>query len=202
MELLVTKAGLTPLEAISAATGNGARVLGIADSYRTITPGRIADAVVLTADPRPDIRNTTTIAYVINGGIPHKHRGRSKDMGDPGEIRELKNLVRIWDEATVKGDAATVDRLLADEFAFVGGPRKAQYLQSIKSKSIETLVESAVSDELQVQVYGDTAVIIGVDTVKVKNRSQPYENRFLYMDVWIKRSGRWQCVKAYSTLSK
>ena len=55
---------------------------------------------------------------------------------------------------------------------------------------------------MQVQVYGNTAVVIGIDTVKGKNRGQSYENKYLYMDVWIKRSGRWQCVKAYSTLTK
>ena len=58
-------------------------------------------------------------------------------------VRELRNLVRIWDEADVKGDAATLDRLLAEEFTFVGGPNKAQYLAAVKSKSPDTYVESA-----------------------------------------------------------
>src|SRR5215204_3458183 len=114
-----------------------------------------------------------------------------KDIGAPREIIELRNLVRMWDEATVKGDALTLDRLLADEFTFVGGARKAQYLESVKSKPADTFVESAVSDAVQVQVYGDTAVVTGIDTVKGKNRGQSYENKFVYLDVWIKRAGRW-----------
>ncbi len=56
---------------------------------------------------------------------------------------ELRSLVRKWDEAYVKGDAATLDRLLADEFAFVGGPAKAEYLASVKSRNL--LIDSAVS---------------------------------------------------------
>ena len=75
MELLVSKAGLTPLEAITAATRNGAQVLGISDSYGTIASGKIADLVVLSADPSLDIRNTTRIAYVIKGGKLHKRDG-------------------------------------------------------------------------------------------------------------------------------
>jgi len=203
MELLVTKAGLTPIEAITAATRNGAQVLGISDSYGTIAPGKIADLVVLTADPSTDIRNTTKIAYVIKGGKVHKREVAvgSEEKDDLSAVGELRNLVRIWDEADVNGDAATLDRLLADEFAFVGGPDKAQYLASIKSKSPDTYVESAVSDDVRVQVYGDTAVVTGLDTVKGKNRGQGYENKYLYMDVWVKRSGRWQCVKTYSALS-
>ncbi len=72
MELLVNKCGLTPLEAITAATRNGAMVLGIQNSYGTIAKGKVADLVILTADPSADIRNTTKIAYVIKGGRAHK----------------------------------------------------------------------------------------------------------------------------------
>ena len=203
MELLVSKAGLTPLEAITAATRNGAQVLGISDSYGTIAPGKIADLVVLSADPSTDIRNTTKIVYVIKGGKVHKRNTAAdqKDIGDPGAIKELKNLVRMWDEADVKGDAITLNRLLAEEFTFVGGPSKAEYLASFKSTSPDTYVESAVSDGVQVQVYGNAAVVTGLDTIKGKNKGQAYENRWLYMDVWVKRSGRWQCVKTYSVLS-
>ena len=72
MELLVTKCGLTPLEAITAATRNGAMALGIEKSYGTIAKGKVADLVILNADPSSDIRNTTKIAYVVKGGIVHK----------------------------------------------------------------------------------------------------------------------------------
>jgi len=110
----------------------------------------------------------------------------------------LRNLVRAWDEAYVKGDAAILDRLLADEFAFVGGPKKAEYLASFKSRPAD-LVDSAVSTDIQVQVYGDTAVLIGLDTISGKNKGQPYVVKWLYMDVWIRRGGRWQCVKTYAS---
>ncbi len=72
MELLVTKCGLTPLEAITTATLNGAMALGIEKSYGTITKGKIADLVILSADPSADIRNTTKMTYVIKGGKLHK----------------------------------------------------------------------------------------------------------------------------------
>jgi imidazolonepropionase-like amidohydrolase len=72
LELLVSKCGLTPLEAITTATRNGAMVLGIQDSYGTIAKGKVADLVILSADPSTDIRNTTKIIYVIKGGRVHK----------------------------------------------------------------------------------------------------------------------------------
>jgi imidazolonepropionase-like amidohydrolase len=207
MEMLVSEAGMTPLEAITAATRNGAQVLGISKSFGTVAPGKVADLVVLNADPSKDIRNTTRIVYVIKGGKLHKRDGArdgaaaQKSEVETAAAQELRDLVRKWDEANVKGDVATLDYLLADEFTFVGGPDKAQYLASIKSRSADTLVEAAVSENVQVQIYGETAIVVGLDSVKGKTEGQAYEQRWLYLDVWIKRSGRWQCVKTYSTLS-
>ncbi|HEX8088460.1 MAG TPA: amidohydrolase family protein [Blastocatellia bacterium] len=72
LELLVTKCGFTPLEALTAATRTGAEALGITDSYGTIARGKVADMVVLSGDPSKDIRNTTKIVYVVKGGRLHK----------------------------------------------------------------------------------------------------------------------------------
>jgi imidazolonepropionase-like amidohydrolase len=61
-------AGLTPVEAIHAATGAAAKVIGAESDFGTIRPGMRADLVVLAADPSIDIRNTRAIAYVIKDG--------------------------------------------------------------------------------------------------------------------------------------
>ena len=66
MELLV-RAGLTPREALRAATRNGAVLLG-ADSLGLIAPGKAADLVVLSKDPLADIRNTRAIESVMARG--------------------------------------------------------------------------------------------------------------------------------------
>ena len=66
LELLV-EAGLTPSEAIAAATSNAAAHLGLED-VGTIEPGKVADMVLLSADPLADIRNTRRISEVIVGG--------------------------------------------------------------------------------------------------------------------------------------
>ena len=134
---------------------------------------------------------------LASGQTPPKQSKRDAKVEE-----QLRSLVRRWDDADVRGDAATLDRLLADEFAFVGGPDKTQYLASMRSKSPDSSIESAVSRDVQVQVYGNTAIVTGLDTITGKNKGQPYTNRWLYMDVWIRRDGRWQCVKTYSSLSK
>ena len=72
MESLVTKAGMTSAEAITAATLNGARLLGIERSFGSVEKGKMADLVVLDADPLADIRNTRRVVYVIKAGRMHK----------------------------------------------------------------------------------------------------------------------------------
>jgi imidazolonepropionase-like amidohydrolase len=67
MELLV-RAGLTPMEAIVAATQTSAIAAGFEHDHGTIAVGKAADLLVLTADPTADIRNTTRIAYVVRRG--------------------------------------------------------------------------------------------------------------------------------------
>jgi imidazolonepropionase-like amidohydrolase len=66
MQLLV-QAGLTPLQALQAATVNGAEMLR-ADSLGRLRPGAAADLVVLAGDPLADIRNTRQVVRVMLGG--------------------------------------------------------------------------------------------------------------------------------------
>ena len=65
---LLVKAGLTPAEALHTATLNPAIFLGATDSLGTVEVGRLADLVLLDADPLIDIRNTTRIRAVVLRG--------------------------------------------------------------------------------------------------------------------------------------
>jgi hypothetical protein len=65
---LMVRSGLTPLEALRAATYNPADYLGALDSLGTVSQGKIADLVLLDADPLVDIRNTRRISAVIANG--------------------------------------------------------------------------------------------------------------------------------------
>jgi hypothetical protein len=62
------EAGMTPLEAIQAATYSGALVLGAEGEIGSVEVGKLADLVILDADPLEDISNTEQIWRVIKGG--------------------------------------------------------------------------------------------------------------------------------------
>ena len=61
-------AGFTPMEALQTATLNPAKFLGMDDRLGTIEKGKLADLVLLDANPLDDIRNTQKIAAVIVNG--------------------------------------------------------------------------------------------------------------------------------------
>jgi hypothetical protein len=65
---LLVQAGLTPMEALQAATRNPAKFLGQLDSFGTIEKGKIADLVLLEANPLENIQNTRRVAGVVFGG--------------------------------------------------------------------------------------------------------------------------------------
>jgi len=67
LELLVTRVGLTPMQALTIGTRNSAAILGL-DRLGTVAPGKSADFIVLGADPLDDISNTRRISKVYPRG--------------------------------------------------------------------------------------------------------------------------------------
>ena len=68
MHTSLVKAGLKPIEAIQAATRNPAVFLGLDKSVGTIEKNKLADMVLLSANPLDDINNTRKISAVIFQG--------------------------------------------------------------------------------------------------------------------------------------
>ncbi len=68
---LLVEAGLKPQEAIRAATINAARMIGREQDLGSVEPGKLADLVILDANPLDDIRHIRNIYRVIKGGVVH-----------------------------------------------------------------------------------------------------------------------------------
>ena len=70
----------SPSRSLRAATMHGAEAIGFAQDLGSIEPGKLADMIVLSADPLKDIHNTAAIRYVMK----------------TGELFEGDTLDRIW----------------------------------------------------------------------------------------------------------
>jgi len=66
---LMTGSGLSPADALMAATSNAAHLLGISDRVGTLQPGKEADIVAVAGNPVADIHATEHPVFVMKGGI-------------------------------------------------------------------------------------------------------------------------------------
>jgi imidazolonepropionase-like amidohydrolase len=70
------KAGMTPLQIITASTKNAAIVSGIDDQVGTLETGKIADVLVISGNPLDDLQNLTNIRMVIHNGTVIRDEGQ------------------------------------------------------------------------------------------------------------------------------
>ena len=70
LELMVTKGGMTPRDALIAATRGGPDLLGISSETGTLDPGKSADLIAVDGDPLVDPTAVTRVGYVMVGGKP------------------------------------------------------------------------------------------------------------------------------------
>ena len=66
---LLAEAGFTPIEAIHIATANGAEFLGELNQIGTLTPGKLADLVVINGDPSGNIKDIEKVEVVFKDGV-------------------------------------------------------------------------------------------------------------------------------------
>jgi imidazolonepropionase-like amidohydrolase len=74
---LLARAGLSPFEVLRVVTLDPARYLGALDSLGAVAPGKVADLVLLTADPLADVRNLRAIQAVMANGRLFDGRARA-----------------------------------------------------------------------------------------------------------------------------
>jgi imidazolonepropionase-like amidohydrolase len=69
-------AGLTPIDAIWAATHNAADLIGDPQDIGSVQKGRYADIVAVNGDPLADVRQLEHVAFVMKGGTVYKLNGK------------------------------------------------------------------------------------------------------------------------------
>ena len=112
----------------------------------------------------------------------------------------LMQMERDWTQALIKKDAATLDRIIADDWAgidFDGKTfAKADVLADLKSGS--NVLQSVDLGEMKVRVFGNTAVVTGSDTEKSSYKGKDTSGRYVWTDVFVQRNGRWQAAASQS----
>ena len=113
----------------------------------------------------------------------------------------LIQMERDWDAAFERRDAKLIETFLAEEFIATYGDgsrgNKATELKLVAEFNQQT--DSRELDDFIVKIYGNTAVVWFTQTLKGPSQGKQVTLTYQYVDVWVMRDGRWQCVASQST---
>lgn len=109
---------------------------------------------------------------------------------------ELIGLANEWDRAMVENDPEAIGRYMADDWTIVGPDgsmsNKAAFLELVKSGALSHDVME--SHDLNVRVYGDTAVVISQGVSGGKYQGQAFRETERVSCVFVRQQGQWRCV--------
>jgi ketosteroid isomerase-like protein len=113
----------------------------------------------------------------------------------------LIQLEHDWDGAFQRHDAALIATFLADEFiaTYSDGKRGDKPTELKLAAEYNQQVDSRVLDNFIVKIYGNTAVVWFTQTLTGPSQGRQITITYQYVDVWVLRDGRWQCVASQST---
>lgn len=157
---------------------------------------------------------TTTTVDAWRNALPEKERLTSpvdetasanvkagEESFDQIEKR-LNTLERRLMDAIKLHDAATLKRILADDFTLTSalsigtGQDKTQYVEDVLR---DWQLKSYNFDKLKVRVYGDTALVNAGYKQEAVVAGKESSGNFLLTDVWVKREGHWHVVSRHTS---
>jgi ketosteroid isomerase-like protein len=121
----------------------------------------------------------------------------------PQEVEKIVARLDTEYQAAVKAnDAATMDRILADDFVLVTGNGKTftkeDLLKSARDKT--AVYERQEELEQKVRVWGDTAVVTALLWIKGTSEGQSFERKLWFSDTYVRTSKGWRYVLGQASL--
>ncbi|MGH9815551.1 MAG: nuclear transport factor 2 family protein [Candidatus Acidiferrales bacterium] len=115
---------------------------------------------------------------------------------DGGAREELIRVAQEWDRAMVENNAEAIGRYMAEDWTIIGPDGsvggKATFLALVKSGALSHDVME--SNDMQVRVYGDTAVVTAWGVSGGKYQGQAFREVERSSCVFVRQEGQWRCV--------
>jgi ketosteroid isomerase-like protein len=153
-------------------------------------------------------------ADIFNGPIGMKNVGvaailvcsalvltAAQNTDDSGGRSNILALEHAWDQAQGRGDVKALTAIFDNALIYVDYDgkllTKAEYMARVKANNIH--MQQIVAEEMSVQMFGDTAIVVGTYRVKGLENGKPYLKRGRFTDTWVLRGKNWICVAAETT---
>jgi hypothetical protein len=114
----------------------------------------------------------------------------------------LIQLEKDWDQAFLRNDVRFIEKVLADEFiaTYSDGTRGDRARELLLAAQFNQKVDSSLLDDFTVKLYGETAVVWFTRRLSGPSQGRQLEVTYRYIDVFVWRGDRWQCVASQSVL--
>jgi ketosteroid isomerase-like protein len=124
-------------------------------------------------------------------------------QADPRETKLLV-LERLWNEAQVNRDSASLEALVSSRFVNTEWDGemsdKQQFLADIKDPRFKPT--ALTIQDVKMNFFGDTAVVTGIYHTQGSYQGKPYDHLGRFTDTWVLDTGKWQCVASHTSLLK
>jgi CubicO group peptidase (beta-lactamase class C family) len=116
----------------------------------------------------------------------------------PDEKEVLREIENAWHKVYITQDARPLETILADSFVHIN--RLGQ--KSFKKDAIagvreeNTAYEECYPYDLEIDINGTTAVVVGKSYERGTASGKPFERRYFWTDVFVRRNNRWECTLA------
>ncbi len=145
------------------------------------------------------MKNFMMAGIVLLLGVAFATAHQSADSDEAGRVLALE---KVWNRALEQKDTKALELLLATTMASVETDgslqSKSEFLAGFKAPGYQ--LAQAVNERSTVQVYGDSAVVVGILRIKGTDKGKPFTHRERFVDTWVKTDGSWQCVATTSNL--
>jgi ketosteroid isomerase-like protein len=125
----------------------------------------------------------------------------AQTYGDSAVRSNILALEYAWDQAQERGDVRALSAIFDNALAFVDYDgkilTKTEYLARVKSDSSH--LQQIVTESMSVQVFGNTAIVVGTYRAKGVEDGKPYLRRRRFVDTWMLMGEHWVCVAAEAT---
>ncbi len=125
----------------------------------------------------------------------------AQNSNDSGGRSTILALEHAWDQAQERGDVKALNAIFDNSLIYVDYDgkllTKSEFLARVKANTNH--MQQIVAEEMSVQMFGETAIVVGSYRVKGVEHGKPYLRRGRFTDTWIVRNANWICVAAGTT---
>ena len=125
-----------------------------------------------------------------------------KPDSDAAISQTLQAMERAWLNAEKNHDAAAFEKLVAGDWIAISPDGKSQ-TKAERAAEIKTAhIVSATLGDMNVRVFGDTAVVTGTDDEITMTDGKKSSDHYVWTDVFVKRNGKWLAVASQTVQIK